>query len=427
MDMNINRLLKKTLAARAGVKRLVIRARRFFSFCWHVLGQCRRNDITQVAGSLTFTSLLALVPLLSVAFSLFSALPVFSDLLTNVEEFVLDIFVPTVGEDVQGYLLGFVHKTAGLSGIGSAGLFVTAILLLNTIDVTFNRIWRVKRTRRSLIRLIILLFFLLIGPLILAASLATTTFVMALPYVSETMDSFGLRTTILALLPMLATGALLAFMYHWIPNIPVLWRHAFTGGGLAAILFEIAKYLFALYIAWFPTYAILYGALAAIPLLLVWIYVSWLIVLLGAEITYSLETWQPSAKAQATGTEMLQAFRLLGYLWQNDRQQKGAGLTLATLKQKENWGEIKLVSLLEKLRVSGFVHKASKNIWRLADEFAQFSLLDLYRKLGFSAPETDGAWSKLDSWNVNLNRALNGLHDLEKQLAGISLPSLYDE
>ncbi len=407
-------------------KRLLFRVHHFFSFWRHVLGQCNRNDVTQVAASLTFTSLLALVPLMSVAFSLFSALPLFSGWLETVEQFVLDIFVPTVGEGVKNYLLGFVHKTAGLSTIGSAGLFVTAILLLNTIDVTFNRIWRIKRTPRTLVRLLLLLFFLLLGPLILAASLAATTFIMALPYVSETMNSFGLRTIILTMLPMVATCLLLAFMYHWIPNTPVLWRHAFAGGAVATILFEVAKYLFALYIAWFPTYELLYGALAAIPLLLLWMYVSWLIVLLGAEITYNLEIFQLPEKTGGSVPELVQAFRLLGYLWQNEQQLKGAALSLDELKAKQSWQGTKLPSLLEKLRIAGFVHKASKNAWRLVDGFSDLTLFDLYQKLAVSAPEKDGIWSKMDSWNVNLNRALDGLNEIEKQLREISLCSLYE-
>ena len=407
------------------LKRLLFKARQFFSFWLHILGQCNRNDVTQVAASLTFTSLLALVPLMSVAFSLFSALPLFSGWLETVEQFVLNIFVPTVGEEVKNYLLGFVHRTAGLSTIGSIGLFVTAILLLNTIDVTFNRIWRIKRTPRTFVRLLLLLFFLLLGPLILAASLAATTFVMALPYVSETVNSIGLHSIILTMLPMIATCLLLAFMYHWIPNTPVLWRHAFAGGAVATILFEVAKYLFALYIAWFPTYELLYGALAAIPLLLLWMYVSWLIVLLGAEITYNLETFQLPKKTGDRDPELVQAFRLLGYLWQNEQLLKDASMSLSDLKAKQNWQDTKLSALLEKLRIAGFVHKASKNAWRLADSFSELTLFDLYQRLAVSAPEKDGVWSKMDSWNVNLNRALDGLNKIEKQLRNVPLYSLY--
>lgn len=408
------------------LKRLLFKARQFFSFWLHILGQCNRNNVPQVAASLTFTSLLALVPLMSVAFSLFSALPLFSGWLATVEQFVLDIFVPTVGEGVKNYLLGFVHRTAGLSTVGSAGLFVTAILLLNTIDVTFNRIWRIKRTPRTLIRLLLLLLFLLLGPLILAASLATTTFVMALPQVSETVNSVGLNSLILTMLPMIATCVLLAFMYHWVPNTPVLWRHAFAGGAIATILFEAAKYLFALYIAWFPTYELLYGALAAIPLLLLWMYVSWLIVLLGAEITYNLEIFQLPQKTDAGNPELVRAFRLLGYLWQNKRQLKGGALSLEELKAKQNWQDTKLPALLEKLRLAGFVHKTAKTAWRLADGFSDLTLFDLYQRLAVSAPEKDGAWSKMDRWNVNLNRALDGLSEIEKQLRAVSLCSLYE-
>ncbi len=407
------------------IKQLLLTGRQFFYFCLHVLAQSKRNDISQIAASLTFTSLLALVPLLSVAFSLFSVLPLFSGWLDTVEQFVLSTFVPTVGEGVQNYLLDFVHRTAGLSSIGSVGLFVTAILLLNTIDVAFNRIWRVKRTPRTLIRLLLLLLFLLIGPLILAASLAATTFVMALPHVSETLRSFGLQTVILTMLPMTATCLLLAVMYHWIPNIPVRWRHAFSGAAVAAILFEIAKYLFALYIAWFPTYELLYGALAAIPLLLIWIHVSWLIVLLGAEITYNLEIFQAPGKTDASDFELVQAFRVLGYLWQNEKRTNGRALSLDQLRAMGDWQDTPLPALLEKLRLAGFVRKVTKNNWRLTNDFAQLSLLDLYRRLAVSAPEKDGVWSKVDSWNVNLNRALDGLDEIEKQLGSVRLSSLY--
>ncbi len=406
-------------------RQLLLASHQFFYFWLHVLVQSKRNNILQIAASLTFTTLLALVPLLSVAFSLFSALPLFSRWLGTVEQFVLNIFVPTVGEGVQNYLLGFVHRTAGLSTIGSIGLFVTAILLLNTIDVSFNRIWRVRRTPRTLIRLLLWLFFLLIGPLILAISLAATTFVMALPHVSEAVESVGLRTMLLTMLPMIATCLLLAMMYHWIPNIPVRWRHAFSGAAVAAVLFEVAKYLFALYIAWFPSYELLYGALAAIPLLLIWINVSWLIVLLGAEITCNLEIFQMPGKSDATDVELVQAFRLLGYLWRSEEHSNGRALGLDELKAREDWQNTRLPVLLEKLRLAGFVRKISKNNWRLINEFSQLTLLDLYRRLAASVPEKDGVWSKVDNWNANLNRMLDGLGHVEKQLASVSLSSLY--
>lgn len=397
----------------------------FFYFWLHVLAQSKRDNIIQIAASLTFTTLLALVPILSVAFALFSVLPLFSRWLKTIEQFMLNIFVPTIGEGVQNYLLGFVHRTSELSTIGSIGLFVTAILLLNTIDISFNRIWQVKRTPRTLIRLLLWLFFLLIGPLILATSLAATTFVMALPHVSEAVESVGLHTMLLTMLPMSATCLLLAMMYHWIPNIPVRWRHAFSGAAVAAILFEVAKYLFALYIAWFPGYELLYGALAAIPLLLVWINVSWLIVLLGAEITCNLEIFQVPGKSDAADVELVQAFRLLGYLWQSEKYSNGRALGLDELKTREDWQNTKLPVLLEKLRIAGFVHRISKNNWCLINEFSQLTLLDLYRRLAASAPKKNGIWSKVDNWNANLNRLLDGLDYVEKQLGSVPLSSLY--
>ena len=193
-----------------------------------------------------------------------------------------------MGDDVQLRLLSFVHQTSALSGVGSIAMFITSILLLNTIDATFNRIWRIKRTKRTLFRLLILLCFLLLGPVMVMISVSVTTYTMALPYISDTISLLGMQQLLLLFLSMLPTMMLLGFLYHWIPNTRVLWRHAFAGAGIAAILFELAKYLFALYIAWFPTYELLYGALAAVPLLLIWFYVSWFIVLFGAELTYLL-------------------------------------------------------------------------------------------------------------------------------------------
>ncbi|MBT8419492.1 MAG: virulence factor BrkB family protein [Gammaproteobacteria bacterium] len=240
------------------------------------------------AGALAYTSLLALVPLMAVGFTLFAAFPAFDGLTGKLQSFVFSNFVPASGKVVEAYIEGFVAKASALTLPGLIALLVTALLSMATIERTFNAIWKVRRRRNFVDAFMVYWAILTVGPLLIGVSLAVSSYVASLPFFSDAARSLGGPGVFLKLLPFLAATLAFALLYAIVPYQRVPPRHAIAGGVVAAVLFELAKKGFALFVTHFPTYEAIYGALAALPIFLIWVYLSWLIILLGAEFTYCL-------------------------------------------------------------------------------------------------------------------------------------------
>lgn len=250
----------------------------------------------RVASSLSFTTLLALVPLTAVTLAVLSLFPVFSTWMGVIQDFIYSNFVPAAGEVVQKHLTQFAGKTGRLTAVGLVFLAITAILLMATIEQAFNDIWRVRNTRKLLYRFLAYWALLTLGPLLIAASLVLTTHLVALPFLDRTVIGILDRITGWLLPLVFETGAAL-LLYTVVPNTPVRWRTALVGAVFAVILLEIAKWLFAAAMKYFfASYKIVYGAIAVLPIFLIWIYISWLIVLLGAVVTAVLTDWQAGTR-----------------------------------------------------------------------------------------------------------------------------------
>ncbi|AVS73758.1 YihY family inner membrane protein [Paracidovorax cattleyae] len=268
----------------------------------HTLRERFREDrLGLTASSLTFTTLLALVPFFTVALAIFTAFPIFGTLQTGLQRWLVDSLVPdSISRQVLGYLTQFAAKASGLGVAGFSILLATALALILTIDRTLNNIWRVPRLRPLGQRVLIYWAVITLGPLVLAASLALTTSVAssasrglegALP------DSARLLFDSIEFL-LLAGGT--AALYRYVPNTQVRWRHAWSGGVFVSVGIEVAKKVLGLYIASVPTYSVLYGAFATLPILLVWIYVAWVIVLLGAVVAAYLPSLLTGVERTAT-------------------------------------------------------------------------------------------------------------------------------
>jgi membrane protein len=241
-----------------------------------------------VAGSLTFTSLLALVPVFTVTLVLTSRLPYMRDMIAQVRTFALKSLVPDVaGKVVTVYMEQFARNAASLTAIGLAMIVVTAVALMFTIDGAFNDIWRARRLRPWWKRLAGYFAVLALGPLLIGAGLTLVTYLVnftqrfdrVLPFLDDwllKLASFGLATLALVL------------AYRVMPARMVPMRHALTGGLVAGLLFEVVKYLFVLYILGIPTYSLVYGAFASVPIFLAWLFCCWMVVLLGAEVAATL-------------------------------------------------------------------------------------------------------------------------------------------
>jgi len=244
----------------------------------------REDHMGLTASSLTFTTSIALVPFFTVALAIFTAFPMFSKLQGALQVWLVNSLIPdNISRQVLGYLTQFARQANKLGVVGLAVLLGTAIALILTIDRTLNGIWRVKKPRPLAQRVLIYWAAITLGPLVLGASLAVTSYVISGSRgVVSTMPG-GLRVVLDILQFFLLAGGMAA-LYRYVPNTFVRWAHAWVGGLFVAAGIELAKKLLTLYLSSVPTYSLVYGAFATLPILLVWIYVAWVIVLLGAVI-----------------------------------------------------------------------------------------------------------------------------------------------
>jgi membrane protein len=244
----------------------------------------REDSLGLTASSLTFTTLISLVPLLTVMLAIFTAFPMFRTFQVSLQTYFLQTLVPpSIAEPVLKALTQFASKANSLGGVGLIVLVITAIALMLTIDRTLNGIWRVRTPRPIAQRVLVYWAAVTLGPLMLGVSLSLTSYAISASSGLVRVLPGGVNL-LLALFEFVLLAAGLAGLYHYVPNTHVRWRHAIGGAMFAAIGFEIAKKLLAWYLTQVPTYSVLYGAFATVPIFLVWLYLGWVIVLLGAVV-----------------------------------------------------------------------------------------------------------------------------------------------
>lgn len=337
----------------------------------------------QIASSLTFTALLALVPIITVTLTLISAFPVFRDMMLSVQQFLVENMLPESAENVALYFERFAENAARLTAVGVAFLFVTSMIVLLTIDRALNQIWRIKRRRPTVQSVFIYWALLTVGPLLIGASLSLTSWLMS--------QSLGLVKDVplageimLQVMPILLTGIAFTLVYIAIPNRRVLIRDALTGGFLAALAFEGMKYAFAAYIAHFPTHKVVYGAFASVPIFLLWIYLSWLVVLFGAVAAAVMPDWRErAAHAEAVpGGQFLDALQILRVLWEAHRTGEIATLLRlhAAVKLPLDLAE----AVLDAMATAHWVGRVG-NGWALIRDAAEVSVADVYHLFVFRA------------------------------------------
>lgn len=302
------------------------------------------------ASSLTFTTTMALVPFVTVVLAVFTAFPMFARFQSVLQKWLLESLIPVnIARQVMGYLNQFAGQANKLGGVGLVLLFVTALALILTIDHTLNGIWRV-RTRRSLgQRVLVYWGALTLGPLLLGVSLSITSYVISASKGLVGVIPGGVQL----LLDVLQFGLVawgMAALYHFVPNTQVKWAHAWAGGLFVSAGFELAKRLLTLYLSKVPTYSVVYGAFATVPILLIWIYTAWVIVLLGAVIAAYLPSLLSGVqrRAQKHGWQFLLALETLQQLEQK-RSAPEKGLSMAQLAAASRVDAIQLEPVLESL------------------------------------------------------------------------------
>ncbi|MDO4627076.1 MAG: virulence factor BrkB family protein [Pasteurellaceae bacterium] len=256
----------------------------FFQVFWN---RFQQNKLTQSAGYLTYSTMLALVPLIMVVFSIFSAFPIFNETTQTFKAFIFNNFAPSASDIVGQYLDQFVNNSKQMSAVGIVSLIVVALLLINSIDRTLNDIWNCKN-RSVVFSFAIYWTILTLGPILIGVSIAINRYISSLRLFDQQVEiPFGLF--LLSLLPFLLTWFSFTLVYMLVPNKKVSMKHAAAGALVAAIFFTLGKALFVWYMVTFPSYQLIYGAMAILPLMLLWIQLSWTFVLLGAQLTAVLD------------------------------------------------------------------------------------------------------------------------------------------
>jgi len=383
----------------------------------------------QIAAALAYTTLLSLVPLVAVLFSFLNALPGFGGLEQLIRDFMFDNFVPAFGETIDEYLNQFADKARELTLTGVLFLLVIALMLMATIENAFNLIWKVGEKRRPLTRFLIYWLLLTLGPILLGAGLASTSYLLSLPAVESLGGGLELQKRLLSLLPFLTTSVALTLLYLLVPNCYVALRHAIAGAVGAAILFESVKYGFGYYVKTVPTYEAIYGAMAVLPVFLIWIYVSWVVVLLGAQLTYSLSTFRPSGKSDQPERDwdMVDVCLLLAHLWQMQRE--GRGLTLEQLGTLEPDLAVEhIIEILEALETDHWVlEKEAEGEWVLIRDLSDLSLLDLYYLMPGRLPEGHASRIPRSGTERTLQIIFNRYRDSVQETLSVPIKPLFQE
>src|SRR5690625_2708848 len=326
-----------------------------------------------------------MVPLLTVVLSIFTAFPIFQDFQLSLEEFLTSKLMPdAVSDNVMEHLNQFASKAASLTAIGSIFLFVTSVMLISTIDKAFNDIWLVKEQRPLGHRILVYWAIVTLGPLVIGASLwasgspARTSlgYVQGVPLITS---------LVLTIVPMLLTAVAFAALFVYVPNCRIRWRDALLGGILTSIVLELLRAGFAFYITKFPTYTLIYGAFATVPLFLLWVYVSWIVVMFGATLVAIMpnirnKNWQTRNYA---GYQFTTALQLLAILWQAlEQEQLGySAAALAEAVQQDTPATGKLLQALKDIHFVVNTEVKGQELWVLACDPSQENLgplIDLF-------------------------------------------------
>jgi membrane protein len=271
----------RRVTLRAWLIHAVLEEARFLA---RVLREFVHDGCVEAAAALSYTTVLSLVPMLAVMLASLALVPELYSWHVAIEDFIFENFIPARGIQVQTYLRAFVAQAEGLQTFGLVTLAISAIALMATVEAAFNAIWEVTTHRAWWHRGWLYLAILALGPLALTAGIAATALAAALP-IFQTQLERAPSAIAFAMVPFLAIWLMFAACYKLIPYRPVAWRAALNGGALAALLFAGAKQGFAHYLTAFPQQEVIYGAFAAVPLFLLWLYLSWLVILFGAEFT----------------------------------------------------------------------------------------------------------------------------------------------
>lgn len=360
------------------------------------------------AAALTYTTLFSLVPLLTVTYSVLSMIPSLQENRSDIEQLMLGNLVPSSGDAVMGYLHQFSQQAQQLTAVGIVLLVITAFMMLRSIENTFNQVWQLKQGRKGLSSFLLYWAILSLGPLMLSGGLAVSSYIASFSLWKEdwvpTYGTLALGT----LIPYLTSFLSFTLIYWAVPNCNVPLKHAAIGGGVVALFFEVGQEVFAEATTFFPSYQLIYGAFAAVPLFLMWLYLSWSVILLGAEIVYLQGAGRLSEQDELARVDDAIGLRVLSLL--HAQQMKGEGLTLKALKhsmnnaktEQKDFGSLrKTLNYLEELKLIITQNEGQYFLVRDLNHYSLYEYLqNIAPKKWFKLIKSDFAAGNLDVFEL---------------------------
>lgn len=412
----------QTQQSRSWIERLWLRLRlislhQVYLFTRYLLRRYSQDRCLQMAAGLSYSSLLALVPLLAIALGLLAAFPAFDEARESLREMLFQAIPPDQAARANEHLDSFLRNAAKLTAPGIVGLAVTALLLLSNINTSINTIWRVHQERPLVLRLLVYWALLTLGPILLGASLSITSYAFATVHATGTLETFSIPLTRLLAILLATLGC--AVFYIVVPNRPVSLPAGLAGGFLAAILLEILKYGFGLYVGQVPSYQAVYGALSALPIFLIWMYLAWAVILLGAQLAAALPEWRAVIRhghlQEAPLNRLVLALALLERL--RSAHQRGRPMKERMLSAGLPATPVEAGEVVDRLRGAGLIVSTSSGTQALGRDLSQVTLGQLVDHLDLT-PKNQQDWPAL------VQDALSGLYrELESPLSR-SLDSL---
>ncbi len=361
------------------------RTRSFSRFIWQRFVD---DKCFETAGALSYTTLVSLVPLMVAIFAMFSVFPVFQPARDTLINFVFNNFVPSAGEAVQNTMLGFAANASKLTGISILVMLFSALSMMISIEDRLNRIWRVHQARGWGSRLLLYWAALTLGPILIVGGIAVTSYVTAAPLLHGAIDQLsGIAQSLLATLPFVVTFFTLWLMYSVIPNTRVSRRDAAIGALLGAVLFEIARWGFGLFVKNAQNYQQIYGVLAAIPIFLLWVYLSWVIVILAASIAASASAFEyhPPTQTLPEGAEFLGLLVVLRHFV--EAQRSGDCVDPADVRVREPYLRSALIAAyFDDLQEADLIQRGEAGGWLLCRSLDSTDLLRVYRHADYRLP-----------------------------------------
>ncbi|NTV06046.1 MAG: YihY family inner membrane protein [Chlorobiaceae bacterium] len=379
------------------------------------------------AGSLAFQTLLSIVPILAVILSILNVFVVFAPFKRSIEDFLVQNFAPGAGTLLNQYLTDFIGKTASVPVLGGVFLFIIALFLISTVDHTLNEIWEVHAPRKALQGFTLYWTVLTLGPVLIGTSLAASSYVWYTVFTEGPL--LEVKTRLLSYFPFI--NSILAFflLYMLVPNRRVRFMHAFSGALLAAVLFELSKRWFAFYITHIATFEHIYGALSVIPMLFFWIYLSWIVVLTGAEFVFCLGAFNPSGKAAELSNPLRgvpEILAVLAYIW-NGQKSGGAMNSKKILKAVHGVTPSGLRKIIDMLLENNVIHVTVNGNLAFSRDPYLLTLYDLYAIIpsGFSWDENGSLISEGNS--VHLKAITQGVTDCLKSSMNMPVVTLFED